>query len=859
MATMTHCKPRSTFLKIHHRNHIDCRGGVRGLALRGALVGWLLTCAVLAQHTPPGQSPTANAQDTLPPPVAPKPENETGDLPESVSAELLEPGKWKCVFRFKPAKPVESVYLTGVFNNWNPAGRKMTGPDATGFYSGEIELPSGEHLYKFVVEGEHWFHDPLNPNKVDDGHQGFNSVLRLGRLAAIKYSPAKRGDGQVDAVGLEHRSELPMYFQPLSPEQVLIRYRTLARDAERVVVHVRGGAAHEMALVKEDAVFAWYEAHADVPPSPKKPAGKTQVYQVDYSFVLHDGKLSVSDPSTYTSNFVDARIFRTPAWARDAVWYQIMPDRFRNASSANDPENTRPWTSDWFEASPWETKDGQTFYKHFVFRRMYGGDLEGVEQKLDYLKELGVNAIYFNPVFQAESHHKYNATSYVHIDDRFGAKGGFEAATQKEDLLDPKTWTWTESDKRFLKFLQVAKSKGFRVIIDGVFNHVGDQHPAFLDVKKNGQKSRYADWFDVVRWEPFEHRGWGGFGDLPSFRKTASDLASETLKNHIFAVTRRWMDPNGDGNPADGIDGWRLDVPNEVPLPFWAEWRQLVKSVNPDAYIVGEIWDRADQWLDGRHFDAVMNYEFARAVIAWIGHQKRKPKISEVDRKLRELRLAYPEPATYVMQNLVDSHDTDRIASMLLNPDRDYDRMNRVQDDNPNYDNAKPGPEVYQRQRLVALTQMTYVGAPMIYYGDEVGMWGADDPTCRKPMLWEDLQPYAKPEENFVMHDMLAHYRKVIALRNAHPALRSGGFATLATDDEKDVWAFLRANESEALIVALNASEREAEIKLTLPAGMPTSWAGVYGLSSNVEVTGGAISIKVPKIDGVVLRAALGK
>ncbi|MFO0837701.1 MAG: alpha-amylase family glycosyl hydrolase [Phycisphaerae bacterium] len=804
----------------------------------------------------------AAAQDQWPPlpPIKPAPERETGELPPSIGAELSEPGRWRCTFRFHPEKAAKTVNLAGTFNNWDRAGRLMSDADGDGVWLTEIELPVGEHQYKFVVDGEFWFHDPQNPAKVDDGHQGFNSVIRLGRLAAIKKSPALRGDGKIDAVGLEHRIELPLYFQPLAPDRALVRYRTLAHDVDHVYVAVKDGPRMESALAREDDVFALYEARIPVPP-PRKNAGKATVYQVEYTFLMQDGNLSVSDSTTYTVNFADSRIFRTPAWARDAIWYQIMPDRFRNGSTANDPENTRPWTSEWFTPSPWETKDGQTFYKWFVFRRMYGGDFDGIEQKLGYLRELGVNAIYLNPVFQAESHHKYNATNYIHIDDRLGVAGGYAAAAAKENLLDPKSWTWTESDKRFLKFLKTAKSMGFHVIIDGVWNHVGNQHPAFLDVKARGKKSPFSDWFDIKSWEPFEAAGWGGFGDLPAFKKSPTGLASDTLKAHLFAVTRRWMDPNGDGDPSDGIDGWRLDVPNEIPLPFWEEWRQVVKSVNPDAYISGEIWDRADQWLDGRHFDAVMNYEFARPALAWIGHRQRKLKVSELDRRLRELRLAYPEAATYVMQNLVDSHDTDRIASMLLNPDRDYDRMNRVQDDNPKYDNAKPSAEVYQRVRLVALMQMTYVGAPMIYYGDEVGMWGADDPTCRKPMLWEDLQPYEKPEENCVMPDMLAHYRRLCALRNSHSALRGGDITTLLADDDKDVWAFLRSDASEALIVALNASGVDAEVKLSLPSGAPPQWSFVYGAGGDtptnggMAVDGGAVTLRVPKLDGVVLQA----
>ncbi|MFO0783683.1 MAG: alpha-amylase family glycosyl hydrolase [Phycisphaerales bacterium] len=175
------------------------------------------------------------------------------------------------------------------------------------------------------------------------------------------------------------------------------------------------------------------------------------------------------------------------------------------------------------------------------------------------------------------------------------------------------------------RFLAEAKKQGFHVVIDGVFNHVGTGHPAFQDVKAHGRTSRFADWFDIKTWEPFTYDAWWGFSELPVFKKDPEKgLASKTAREHIFAVTQRWMDPNGDGDPSDGVDGWRLDVPNEVPLPFWWEWRTLVKKINPNAYISGEIWDRAEAYLDGRAFDGVMNYEFAKPAVQWVANQKQK-------------------------------------------------------------------------------------------------------------------------------------------------------------------------------------------------------------------------------------------
>ena len=184
-----------------------------------------------------------------------------------------------------------------------------------------------------------------------------------------------------------------------------------------------------------------------------------------------------------------------------------------------------------------------------------------------------------------------------------------------------------------------AHARGMKVVLDGVFNHVGTHHPAFRDVREKGQTSRFADWFAIKGWEPFDYEGWFGFGELPTFRKSDQHgLASESVRKHIYEVTRRWMDPDGDGDPSDGVDGWRLDVANEIPMPFWHEWCAFVRGINPDAYITGEIWQRADPWLDGKSFDAVMNYEFAKPAIRWAIDRKNKISASQLDAKLAEPR-----------------------------------------------------------------------------------------------------------------------------------------------------------------------------------------------------------------------------
>ena len=783
-------------------------------------------------------------------------DDEVGFLPPSITAERTESGIWQATFAYQPAAPVERVNLAGSFNSWNMGSLPMERGD-DGVWRHTLKLGAGEYMYKFIENGDHWLADPRNPDAEEGGYG--NSILRLGRVASLKVSESEVGDGQISVAGLLHDPAKSTYVQALGANEVLLRYRTLAHDVSQVWVVFKNGREAPLHVELQGPLFTYWQTTTEV---------DAYAEPMEYTFVLTDRKGKASHPTDFTTTLQAGDFFHTPDWARDAIWYQVMLDRFRNGNHDNDPPSPHPWTAEWFRPVGDEGKDGRTFYDWYVFDRLYGGDFDGLEEKLDYLKDLGVNAIYLNPIFQSHTHHKYDAQSYLHVDETFGTQrnGEYEAAIAKEDLNDPSTWVWTDADQRFLAFLRTAHSKGFRVIIDGVFNHVGDRHSAFLDVKKNKQASPYADWFEIKSWEPFEYQGWAGFSGLPVFRKDEEHgLASKQVREHIYNVTRRWMDPDGDGDPRDGIDGWRLDVPADIPAVFWENWRKHVRALNPDAYITGEIWDRAGEWLDGKHFDAVMNYEFARAAVHWIFDRKEKTTASEIDHTLAEQRLAYPAAATYVLQNLIDSHDTDRAVSMAANPDRDYDKGNRVQNDAPDYDNDKPNAECYARARLVALLQATYVGAPMIYYGDEAGMWGADDPTNRKPMLWKDLEPYEDPEDNHVMDEQLAWYREVFKLRAAHAALRRGSFETLRTDDEDDVWAFARSHNGERIIVALTPSNEPQTVRIPLPEGAAANWRIVFsggksGLDNEpggepLRAEDGTLTLKLPVIGGVVLKA----
>lgn len=769
----------------------------------------ILLCPLFAVPPFPPRVPVATS--ALPVPA----------LPKSIEAARGADGQWSVEFSFRPQRPAASVCVAGEMNGWSTTALPMI-RGADGVWRVRTVVP-GTVRYKFVITDQgaatvRWMEDPANTDREPDGQGGSNSVLRLDGAAALATARATRGDGLIEAAALAHDPSSPVTACAQPTGGVRVRVRTLADDVQAVAVAIDGAETVAMRPEPGRGPFDWWSAVV------RAPNGTA------YTFLLTDGTTTVRDPVTYS--LAPAPAFTTPDWAKHAIWYQVFPERFRNGNAANDPAPVRPWRSSWYEPSAWEGKDGQTFFNHFVFDRKYGGDLQGLRWALPYLKSLGVNAIYLNPVFQAQSAHKYDGSSYIHIDEHFGSVGDLAAAEATEDLLDATTWTWTPSDRLFLEFLKEAKSLGFRVIIDGVFNHVGTEHPAFKDVRANGRESRFADWFEVTGWEPFQYQGWAGFGGLPAFRKDKDGLASPSLRKHLMDATRRWMDPDGDGDPSDGIDGWRLDVPQEIPIGFWREWCAHVRSINPQAYIVGEIWTVEPEWVDGRCFDALMNYPFAKAVLPWLAKGKESIPVSVMDQRLEELRRSYPDQVTYALQNLYDSHDTDRLPSMLLNRDLAFKTASREQE-HAEYNGAKPGEQEYARARLAALIQMTHPGAPMVYYGDEVGMYGADDPTNRKPMLWKDLEPYEAPGDA-VDETHLEWYRRIIALRHAHPALRTGSFTTVLVDDARDLWGWVREDGKELILVVVNGSTEPHEVDLRGGVGKASEgrWDLIFDSSS---------------------------
>ncbi|MFO0791261.1 MAG: glycoside hydrolase family 13 protein [Pirellulales bacterium] len=627
---------------------------------------------------------------------------------------------------------------------------------------------------------------------------------------------------------------------------------------------------------KAQAVAA--EPAASVPPAPR----------VDTNI-----RLAAHEAKTVGSRQSSANV---PSWAADAVFYQIFPERFCNGDKSNDPTRESlefpdsvpqswqisPWTGDWYARADWEKERGPSFYENGVFDRRYGGDLQGVIDKLDYLSNLGINTIYFNPVFYAKSLHKYDGSSYHHVDPYFGPDPAGDLKLIAGETSDPATWQWTAADKLFLDLVRQAHSRGIRVIVDGVFNHTGRTFFAFDDLQKRQAASPYRDWYIVQSFDDsatpqneFRYKGWWGVDTLPEFANNeAGDDLHPGPKKYILDATKRWMDPNGDGNPADGIDGWRLDVANEVPTGFWRDWHTEMRKINPECYTVAEIWDDARRFIEEGHFSAVMNYHgFAFPMKGFLIDLTLSP--SGAAKLFTSRRDEYPLEVQYALQNLTDSHDTDRLASMIVNAGRrPYSQPSRFDYDInvspryvPTYDVRKPNDHERRVQRLIVLLQMTYVGPPMIYYGTEAGMWGGDDPCDRMPMVWPEMKfdpqasdPLNRPRQPDAVgfdEGLFNYHRAAIALRRENSALRRGDIKFVLTDDPAEFLAYRRSDDKETLLVGLNRSDAPYAWKVPLAPGQTV--AQIFTASGDVgrlqfTPSGDHTTVTVPALDGVVLR-----
>ncbi len=582
-----------------------------------------------------------------------------------------------------------------------------------------------------------------------------------------------------------------------------------------------------------------------------------------------------------------------PAWSKDVVWYQIFVERFRNGDPENDPTAhdiesyspaglpagwaPTPWTWDWYRQEPWAKATGKDFYGTVQARR-YGGDLQGVLDRLDYLQDLGVTALFLNPINDAPSLHKYDARNYTHVDRNFGPNPrGDEAIMAAEDPADPATWKWTSADSLFLKLVHEVHRRGMRIIMDYSWNHTGTSFWAWRDLLAKQRQSKFADWYEVERFDDpatpdtneFSYKGWAGAKSLPEWKKVGRPAGQTKgaiegnlmpgVKDHVFAVTRRWLDPNGDGDPSDGIDGFRLDVADVVPLGFWRDYRRYVRGINSEAYLVGEIW--WEQWPDKMYdpapwvvdsvFDAVMHYQWFTPTRRFFAGAPPALTASGYAAALDSLGTGIGVAHQQAMMNLTASHDTPRFSTSIYNPGKEKYHANPRED--PAYKIDRPDERTRKIEEMILVQQFTYIGAPHIWNGDEVGMWGADDPDERKPVVWSDLRyddetthPYGRPRRRDRVVPDTNQFRidqALIALRKAHLRLfADGSLEWLVTDDARSLLAYARLLGTERAIVAFNNSDRPQEISVAAEG----SYRQAYPAGEVVSAVAGKLSTKLP-------------
>ncbi|WP_027063249.1 glycoside hydrolase family 13 protein [Mesoplasma seiffertii] len=422
-------------------------------------------------------------------------------------------------------------------------------------------------------------------------------------------------------------------------------------------------------------------------------------------------------------------IFEAPRWIKDTIWYQIFPERFANGDQAINP----PETLDWGSTEP--TPDN-----------FFGGDLQGIINNLDHLADLGVNGLYLCPIFKASTNHKYDTVDYFEIDPNFGNKDKFR------ELVDK------------------CHSYGIKIMIDGVFNHIGYKSPIWQDVVKNQENSKYKNWFFVkefpveamdetshqnnvkeLNYHTFSYNGY-----MPKF-----NTSNKEARDYLLEVGRYWVEEFG-------VDAWRLDVANEVDHKFWRSFRNKVK-MNNSTYILGEIWTEANAWLKGDQFDGVMNYFLTSAISDFIAQNSISAETFK-DRITNVLHI-YPKNVLPGMFNCLDSHDTPRLLTQC------GDRIEKF---------------------LLAYSFLfTCVGAPSIYYGDEIGMNGDNDPGCRKCMNWN------KSEWN---QQIFAHFKNLCNLRKTHPIL--GSYGEMKFNFVSDHYIeYSKFDEQNRYVIFLNNSE----------------------------------------------------
>ena len=626
------------------------------------------------------------------------------------------------------------------------------------------------------------------------------------------------------------------YVCPLEPkvgETVTLKFRAAKEDNIQIRLAINN-ELYTMESERTYGAFTYYRAE-----------WKLKDGMTSYYFEIQDGeevwyynRSGLTDGRIPYYDFRLAPGFSTPDWAKGAVIYQIYTDRFYNGDPENDVE-----TREYFYIGDYSSKvtDWNKYPAAMGVREFYGGDLQGVIDKLDYLQDLGVEVLYFNPLFVSPSNHKYDIQDYDYIDPHFGKiveDGGEllspgEKSNKKATKYQKRTTSFANleaSNELFIKLVEELHRRGMKIILDGVFNHCGSfnkwmDRECIYERKKGyapgayiSRESPYHDYFrffsDEEKDWPYngKYDGWWGHDTLPKLNYEES----VKLENYILNMGRKWV------SPPYNVDGWRLDVAadlgrsNEYNHQFWKKFREVVKNANPDAIILAEHYGDPREWLGGDEWDTVMNYDAFMEPITWFltGMEKHSDEMRE---ELRGNADNFTRAMTYHMANMMvpslltsmnelSNHDHSRFLT------RTNHMVGRVAELGPEAANEFVNPAV---MREAVAFQMTWIGAPTVYYGDEAGVCGFTDPDNRRTYPWghEDQQ-------------MLGFHKEMIRIHKEHEALRTGAVVMLHC--EKNILAYGRFTEEEQIIVILNNRSELAEV--TVPV-----WQAEVPMKTNMR------------------------
>lgn len=673
-----------------------------------------------------------------------------------LAAGLTLAATWACAyeFTFAPRPDVTQVSVGGVFNDWYAERNPMSFDANRQLWTLDIPLEPGRYAYKFVLNASQWILDPANPLREDDGQGNVNSILVL--LPKEYAQPARAGDGKITAAGIRHEPLDKQSFWDRGVLRLVVRVRP--NDVQRVVIVPEGGKPVTARVSGVNEVFE--TRLAELPWDRAKPL-EYRVKIVDGAKFLWLGPYRL-DPQKYP-------IVTPPKWVENTVFYQIFPDRFANGSRANDLGGEVSWN-----AAP-------TWWNYF------GGDFAGIRSKIGYLEDLGIGAIYLNPIFESKSNHRYDTRNYERVDPRLG------------------------TNDEFAELSRVLESHGIRTVLDGVFGHTGTDFHAFANLREQGANSRYKDWyhpygFPIVMDPRPNYMAWYGFPSMPKLNH-----ANPEVQAMVRSVVQGWM-------RRARVHGWRLDTANEVDPSFWRQFRKDVKSQDPNAWIVGETWGAAHGWLQGDQWDSAMNYPFRDLAIRFFAQDRIGAKaflqgaVAQVE--------SHPPQVARNLLNALSTHDTPRFLALAGEDPR--------------------------RLRLATVALMTWVGAPSIYYGDELGMSGGADPNNRRAMRWDLVSPKNKT---------LDWTRRLVRLRNHLDVLKSGDLIPVFADDSTRTLAYARRLDRDVAVVVLNASSRARSLTVPLPAALRGRLTGASDLlfGTSVRVSPGQVRLTLPPFGAAVL------